>query len=145
MQIVFLAVAAASAAASRNARLQEGAAGRASKLHHTQPKTERVCGYCLYRYITPCLWLFSSWFFFCKSDFCFLIVNCNSERFAKFQVSQWQWNSWDWVVMFCVSFFLFPMFQWHDTKLNPPFVFVSSDNILGFAAADQTFDLGALY
>ncbi len=83
--------------------------------------------------------------FFCKSDFCFLIVNCNSERFAKFQVSQWQWNSWDWVVMFCVSFFLFPMFQWHDTKLNPPFFFVSSENILGFAAADQTFDLGALY
>jgi hypothetical protein len=33
---------AASAAASRNARLQEGAAGRASKLHHTQPKTESL-------------------------------------------------------------------------------------------------------
>lgn len=68
-----------------------------------------------YPLLMPLLFLI----FFCKSDFCILIVNCNSKRFAKFQVSQLQWNSWDWVVMFCVSFFLFPMFQWHDTKLNP--------------------------
>jgi hypothetical protein len=88
MQIVFLAVAAASAAASRNPRLQEGAAGRASKLHHTQPKTERVCCYCLYRYITLAYASSLLDFFFRKSDFCILILNCNSERFAKFQVSQ---------------------------------------------------------
>ncbi len=30
-------------------------------------------------------------------------------------------------------------------QIESPFFFVSSENILGFAAADQTFDLGALY
>lgn len=108
-------------------------------------RRQRVCCYCLYRYITPCLCLFSSWIFFLQIQFLYFDLKLRLWMFCKipgFAVAVKFMRLSCHVLCFVFSISHVSV-TWY--QIESLFLVVSSENILGFAAADQTFDLGALY